>query len=266
MLPEWTRVGIVRVTSTTAPLGLALVSDALVAVGANGGVERTGRLGATEAVDADLPLRTVGGADALDTAVRVAVRRVGGAVTGAWGSCITRVLAGALAEAEGDVTGLAVATLRILEALDALAELGVQVRRIACAIFRALVDTDRLLALVRRGITELTCGAGVRLTRLGGADLDALEGRRVTCLGRTTGHLVTRGDGVLDASVGFLVTGEAFGALARVTDALVGVVAGLLGAALRIIGATRLAKPVFGVADLTLGAFAIIEASWAAGA
>ena len=266
MLTKGTRHRVACVTRATTSNRLALIANTLVAVGANGGVEPARRLGATEAVDADLPLRTVGGADALDTAISVAVRRVGGAVTGARGVRAARVLAGALAKAEGDVTGLAVATLRILEALDALAELGVQVRRIACAVFRALVDTDRLLALVRRGITELTCGAGVRLTRLGGADLDALEGRRVTCLGRTTGHLVTRGDGVLDASVGFLVTGEAFGALARVTDALVGVVAGLLGAALRIIGATRLAKPVFGVADLTLGAFAIIEASWAAGA
>jgi hypothetical protein len=221
-------------------------------------------LRATEAVDADLALRTVGGADAFDTAVSVAVRRAGSGVAGTWGASITRILASALAEAEGDVTGLAIATLRILEALDALAELGVQVRRIACAVFWRLVDTGRLLALAGRGVAELTCGAGVGLAGLRGADLDALEGRGITCLGRTTGHLVTRGDRVLDTCVGLLVAGEAFGALARVTDALVGVVAGLLGAALRVIGAAGLAQPVLFVANLTLGALAIIEAAWAA--
>ena len=219
---------------------------------------------ATEAVDADLALRTVGGADAFDTAVSVAVRRAGSGVAGTWGASIARILASALAEAEGDVTGLAIATLRILEALDALAELGVQVRRIARAVFWRLVDTGRFLALASRGVAELACGAGVGLVGLGGADLDALEGRGVTGLGRTTGHLVTRGDRVLDTCVGLLVAGEAFGTLARVTDALVGVVAGLLGTALRVIGAAGLAQPVLFVANLTLGALAIIEAAWAA--
>ena len=110
-MPEWAGHWIVRITARATTDGLALVRDALVAVGANGWVERAGWLSAAEAVDTDLTLWAVSCADALHAALGVTVRCVGRAITGTRGAGITWILASALADAEGDVTGLTVATL-----------------------------------------------------------------------------------------------------------------------------------------------------------